>query len=73
MESGLSLHAARKLKYRFGYKNRRPKIDICPFSREKAVPFAYGGGDALELPEELRLIKEVANNAEYKNRQLATF
>ena len=71
MESDLSLHAVRKVKYRFGYQSSRLEIDVYPFSRDKAVLFVYGGGDAPALPEEIRLIKEVTGLADYKNRQLA--
>ncbi len=71
MESDLSLHAVRKLKYRFGYKNARLEIDVYPFSGDKAVLFVYGGGEKLQLPEEICLIKEVTGDKAYKNRQLA--
>lgn len=71
MESDLSLHAVRKVKYRFNYKDSRLEIDVYPFSRDRAVLFVYCGGETPELPEEIRLIKEVTEQAEYKNRQLA--
>ena len=71
MESDLSLHAVRKVKYRFGYQNSRLEIDVYPFDQEKAILFVYGGGQTPELPEEIRLIKEVTGLADYKNRQLA--
>lgn len=71
MESDLSLHAVRKIKYRFGYRNSRLEIDVYPFSQDKAILFVYGGQENPELPEELHLIREVTGEAEYKNRQLA--
>ena len=71
MDSDLSLHAVRKLKYRFGYKNARLEIDVYPFSQDKAVLFVYGGGEELQLPQEINLIKEVTGDKAYKNRQLA--
>ena len=71
MDSDLSLHAVRKLKYRFGYKNARQEIDVYPFSQDKAVLFVYGGGEELQLPQEINLIKEVTGDKAYKNRQLA--
>ena len=71
MDSDLSLHAVRKLKYRFGYKNARLEIDVYPFSQDKAVLFVYGGGEELQLPQEISLIKEVTGDKAYKNRQLA--
>ena len=71
MESDLSLHGVRKVKYRFGYQNSRLEIDVYPFDRDKAVLFVYGGSQVPELPEEIRLIKEVTGLPDYKNRQLA--
>lgn len=71
MESDLSLHAVRKLKYRFGYGNSRLEIDVYPFSQDKAILFVYGDQENPELPEELQLVREVTGEAEYKNRQLA--
>ena len=71
MESDLSLHAVRKVKYRFGYQSSRLEIDVYPFDREKAIMFVYGGEETPALPEEIRLIREVTGLADYKNRQLA--
>lgn len=72
MESDLSMHAVRKTKYRFNYDDRRMEIDIYPFSRDKAVLFAYGSADkTVNLPEELELIREVTGEEEYKNSTLA--
>ena len=69
MEADLSLHSVRKRKYRFDYEGKRMELDIYPFCEDKAVLFIYGG-DA-ELPPEIELIREVSDEAEYKNRALA--
>jgi predicted ATPase len=71
MESDLSLHAVRKLKYRFCYNCNRLEIDVYPFSEKRAILFVYSGEKIHELPPELSIIKEVTGLAEYKNRQLA--
>lgn len=71
MESDLSMHSVRKAKYRFSYDDRRMEIDVYPFSDEKAVLFVYGSRDDIRLPEELKLIREVTGEAEYKNSALA--
>lgn len=71
MEADLALHSVRKLKYRFTCHNRRMELDVYPFSKDRAVLFIYGP-DPVEPPEEIRIIREVTNDAEYKNRALAT-
>lgn len=72
MESDMSMYPVRKTKYRFSYADRRMELDVYPFSAEKAVLFVYGDTNApLELPDELRLIREVSNEKEYKNSALA--
>lgn len=72
MESDMGLHSVRKTKHRFSYAGRRMEIDIYPFSRDRAVLFAYGSTAATEkLPPELKVIKEVTGDADYKNRRLA--
>ena len=73
MESDLTLRAVRKTKYRFQYAGRPMEIDVYPFSTEKAILFAYGAGhDGAELPEELKVLRDVTDDADYKNRRLAS-
>ena len=73
MESDLTLRAVRKTKYRFQYAGRPMEIDVYPFSAEKAILFAYGAGhDGAELPEELKVLRDVTDDADYKNRRLAS-
>jgi len=72
MESDLTLRAVRKTKYRFHYDGRAMEIDVYPFSSERAVLFAYGGGhEKSALPEEVRVLRDVTGDPEYKNRRLA--
>ena len=70
MEADLSLHSVRKLKYRFNYAQHNMELDVYPFSRDKAVLFVYGS-EPYELPPEIRVIRDVTGDPEYKNRALA--
>ena len=71
MESDLTLRAVRKTKYRFHYAGRAMEIDVYPFSDSRAVLFAYSDGDAVPLPPELTVLREVTGDPGYKNRMLA--
>lgn len=72
MESDMSLHSVRKTKLRLAYASRRLEIDIYPFSDARAILFVYGAGAAdAALPPELTPIRDVTNDAAYKNRALA--
>ena len=72
MESDLTLRSVRKTKYRFHCAGRAMEIDVYPFSAERAILFVYGGedGDAA-LPRELKVLRNVTGDPEYKNRRLA--
>ena len=72
MEGDTALHSVRKTKYRFSHGGCRMEIDVYPFSEDKAVLFVYGGGhrDA-PLPEEIRILRDVTGDPDYKNRRLA--
>ena len=71
MESDYHMHSVRKVKYRFVYNDHRMEIDVYPFSTDRAVLFAYSGGDTADLPPEIKVIREVTGDPAYKNRQLA--
>lgn len=71
MEGDTSLRSVHKTKYRFTYQNQRFEIDIYPFSREKAIMFRYAENDAVVLPPEIEILREVTGEEEYKNKQLA--
>lgn len=71
MESDLSLHAVRKLKYRFVRSERRMEIDVYPFCPDKAILYVFGGAEDCPLPAELEVLREVTDDPAYKNRQLA--
>lgn len=73
MEAEPELQPVHKVKYRFNQGRQRFEIDIYPFSREKAVMFAYAGEDEKEIvpPPEITILREVTGVPEYKNRTLA--
>ena len=71
MEGDSSLHSVRKTKYRFIYAGCRFELDVYPFSADRAVLFRYSGDDAVPMPPEIRVIREVTGDPAYKNRQLA--
>ena len=72
MEGDSSLHSVRKTKYRFHYAGRAMEIDVYPFSGERAVLFVYGSGhENAVLPEEIRVLRDVTGDLDYKNRRLA--
>ena len=70
MEADVSLHSVIKQKYSFTYDKRRMELDVYPFSSDKAILFAYGA-DSGRLPPEIKILKDVTGEAEYKNRALA--
>ena len=71
-EADPALRPVHKVKYRFNLGRQRFELDVYPFSREKAVLFAYAGDDAeIVLPPEITVLQEVTGNLEYKNRTLA--
>ena len=70
MEADVSLHSVIKQKYSFTYEKRRMELDVYPFCSDKAILFAYGA-DTGRLPPEIKILKDVTGEAEYKNRALA--
>lgn len=71
MEGDPALHQVHKMKYRFTYRSQRFEIDVYPFSEDKAIMFRYAGSDNVELPPEITVLRDVTDDPEYKNRQLA--
>ncbi len=71
MEGDTGLHAVHKTKYRFTYSDQRFEIDVYPFSDDKAIMFRYAENDDQVIPPEVQVLREVPDEAEYKNKQLA--
>ncbi len=67
-------HPIVKDRYCFLYKNQYFELDLFPFWKDKAVVELElrSENDAVELPPELTLIKEVTDDAKYKNNHLAS-
>jgi len=70
MEGDPKLHTVRKTKYRFAPDGVSMAIDIYPFSEDRAVLFVYGDGEK-PIPEDIKVIREITGDKEYKNRWLA--
>ncbi len=73
LEADPNLQEVHKVKYRFNYGDGRFEIDVYPFSKDKAVLFGYSPkeNESLPIPEELKIIKDVTGDLEYKNKTLA--
>ena len=72
LEADLELQPVHKVKYRFNLVRQRFEIDVYPFSREKAVMFAYASDDGeIVPPPEIEILREVTGDPEYKNKTLA--
>ena len=71
MEGEPELHPVHKTKYRFIYGKSSYGLDVYPFSQDKAILFRYGENEDEELPPEIRVIKNVTGDSDYKNIRLA--
>ena len=73
LEAEPGLQPVHKVKYRFNRGRQRFELDVYPFSKEKAVMFAYAGNDTdeISLPPEIEILREVTGDPEYKNKTLA--
>lgn len=73
MDSDLSLHAVRKMKYNFVCEDHRMAVDVYPFSDDRAILFIYGRqSEYTAIPPEIRILRDVTDDPEYKNRALAS-
>lgn len=63
----------RKTRYCLTYKNQYFEIDIFPFWKDKAIVEIElnNENESIEFPKQLKLIKEVTKNNEYKNSYIA--
>ena len=71
LEADPELQSVDKTKYRFVYDSCRFEIDVYPFSADKAIMFRYSENDEATIPPEIRVIREVTRDPDYKNKQLA--
>lgn len=48
-------------------------VDVYPFSDDKAILFIYGRqSEYTAIPPEIRILRDVTDDPEYKNRALAS-
>ena len=74
MDADISKYPIRKTRYCLIYKNQYFEIDIYPFWNDKAIVEIELNNEKqeIEFPEQLKIIKEVTSNNNYKNSMLAT-
>lgn len=75
MNADTSKHPIRKTRYCLVYKNQYFEIDIYPFWKDKAITEIELNNEnqEIEMPNQLKLIKEVTNDKRYKNSELAKY
>ena len=75
MNADINKHPIRKTRYCLIYKNQYFEIDIYPFWNDKAiVELELNNEDQeIEFPKQLKLIKEVTHDKNYKNSSLANY
>ena len=73
LEAEPELQPVHKVKYRFNLDRQRFEIDVYPFSKEKAVMFAYAveNEENVTTPPEIQILREVTGDLDYKNKTLA--
>ncbi|MBQ9071956.1 MAG: AAA family ATPase [Bacilli bacterium] len=75
MNADTTKHSIRKTRYCLIYKNQYFEIDIYPFWDDKAIVEIELNDEEqeIEIPKQLRLIKEVTHDKNYKNSELAKY
>ena len=75
MKADSNKRPIRKTRYCLTYKNQYLEIDIYPFWDDKAILEIELNNEEqeVEIPKQLKLIKEVTNDPKYKNSALATY
>lgn len=73
MEIDINKKQIKKTRYCLIYKNKYLEIDIFPFWNDKAILEVElnDENEKVEIPKQLKLIKEVTNDPKYKNYNLA--
>ena len=75
MNADTTKHSIRKTRYCLIYKNQYFEIDIYPFWNDKAILEIELNNEEqeIEIPKQLKLIKEVTHDKNYKNSELAKY
>ena len=73
MEADTDKRQIRKTRYCLTYENQYFEIDVYPFWKDKAIVEIELSDEKAEIlfPKELKVIKEVTEDASYKNAALA--
>ena len=73
MNADASLGRIRKERYCLAYNNQYFQIDVYPFWKDKALAEIemYDVSDEVFFPEQIKVIKEVTDDPDYKNASLA--
>ena len=75
MNADINKRPIRKTRYCLIYKNQYFEIDLYPFWDDKAIVEIELNNEEqeIEIPEQLKLIKEVTHDNNYKNSELAKY
>ncbi len=73
MEADTTLRQIRKTRYCLTWKNRYFEIDVYPFWRDRAIAEIEGSEEnsGIDFPDEIRVVREVTDESEYRNAALA--
>ncbi|MBQ4339863.1 MAG: AAA family ATPase [Firmicutes bacterium] len=73
MEADTNKHQIRKTRYCLAYMNQYLEIDIYPFWNDKAILEieSCSEDEPVNIPKEIKIIKEVTADEKYKNKSLA--
>ena len=73
MNSDASLGRIRKNRYCLTYESQYFQIDVYPFWKDRAIAEIdlYDQNEDVKFPEQIKVIKEVTDDPEYKNTSLA--
>lgn len=74
MDADTSKHQIRKTRYCLMYNNQYIEIDVYPFWKDKAIAEVEISHEdtQVKFPEQIKVIKEVTDDASYKNYELAS-
>lgn len=73
MEADTTKRPIRKTRYCLTYENQYFEIDIYPFWSDKAIVEIelHDENEEINFPKQITVLKEVTNDASYKNASLA--
>lgn len=74
LNADVSLHQIRKTRYCISYKNSYLELDVYPFWKDKAILEIelVSEDSGYDIPDFIKVIKDVTEDENYKNRSLAS-